>query len=482
MFNEAMRIASTVHTLASSAPALGDLELLFVDDGSTDATASLAEAALAEHPELSGRVIRLEHNRGKGGAVAAGMAHAHGRAVAFADADLSTPPSAIIACLETVESGDADVVVTSRHAPDSHITGAAPASRKLTTDVFRRLLGWRLGMDRYTDTQCGLKGFTRDAAQVLFTDLTVQRFAFDVEVLLRAEVAGLRVIELPIEWHHVDDSTVRPLRDGARMAVDVLRLRGRVRRWQTDANADLPVLALLERRHWWYVSHREVITDAIRDGLPRQRRTRAIDTASGTGTVVDRMGELGFGHRIGLGTSDAVLRHGRGPTATPADLSLASERAIPLADATADATIAVDTLAVADDDLAALAELQRVTRPGGLVVVTGPGMRSMWSDYDTALGHRRRYDRVDLEALLDAAGLDVVRVSYFHAWLTPLTLLLQRTPLRRVLLQKPEQATFVDARLNRLLRGFVAAESFLLRHVDLPFGQAIVAVGRRREP
>ena len=479
MYNEAARIAATVHTLADAADTLGDLEVLFVDDGSDDATAALAEDALIVRPDLRGRVVRLAQNRGKGGAIAAGVTHAGGRAVAFADADLSTPPSAIAACFEAIESGAADVVVTSRHAPESTITGAAPATRKLSTTVFRRLLGWRLGLDRYTDTQCGLKGFTREAARSLFTDLTVQRFAFDVEVLLRAEVAGLRVIEMPIEWHHVDDSTVRPIRDGARMAVDVLRLRGRVRRWQAQADSGLPVLALLERRHWWYVSHRETASDAIANGLPPSRRHLAIDTAAGTGTVVDRFAELGFDHRLGLGTSAGTLRFAGGPAAHPALLSVASGRAIPLADSMADAVTAIDTIAVADDDVAIVVELARVTRPGGIVVITGPGMRSMWSDYDAALGHRRRYDRSDLEALLGSAGLEVVRVSHFHAWLTPLTLLLQRTPLRRVLLQKPEQATFVDARLNRVLRAFVAAETLLLRWIDLPFGQAVIAVGRR---
>ena len=68
------------------------------------------------------------------------------------------------------------------------------------------------------DTQCGLKVFTADVAHAVFPALTTERFAFDVEVLARAERKGARIVEVPVEWRHVETSRVRPVHDVARMA------------------------------------------------------------------------------------------------------------------------------------------------------------------------------------------------------------------------------------------------------------------------
>ena len=121
-------------------------------------------------------------------------------------------------------------------------------------------------------------------------------------------------------------------------------------------------------------------------------------------------------------------------------------------------------------------------RPGGTVVVTVPGQRRLWSDYDQALGHRRRYDVADLERLLGEAGFTDVEVVTFHTWLTPLTLLLARTPLRHVLLREPNRATFVDARVNRVLLAVGWLERRVLRRRPLSFGQALVGTGRAPTP
>jgi SAM-dependent methyltransferase len=442
----------------------------------------VAEAALATSG-LAGRVVALPRNLGKGGAISAGIEQATGRVVAFADADLSTPPEAIARCFELVESGAADVVVTTRHTAESVITERPPVARRLTTTAFQRLLGWRLGLDRYSDTQCGLKAFTGEAARSLFQNLAVQRFAFDVEVLLRAELAGLRVTELPIEWRHVDQSTVRPVRDGARMVIDVMRLRGRLKRWRPTTGDHLPTIAVLERQHWWYVSHRDLATRAVVDACEGLRRhpaeLTAVAVGAGTGSMVDRFGELGVDRRVALDPSADAVRFARGPAEHPAQRAASASDRLPLADRSVDVLVALDVLAFLDDDRGALAEFRRVLRPGGTLCVTGPGHQRYWSDYDIALGHRRRYELDDLVAALRTAGLEPARASYFHAWLLPLSFLVNRTPLRRILFQRPERATFVDARINRVLLALDRIERLALGRVDAPTGQAVLAVARR---
>lgn len=84
--------------------------------------------------------------------------------------------------------------------------------------------------DGIMDTQCGFKLFTAEAAEQLFSQQTTDGFAFDVEVLLLAKKAGLRVCEVPVVWYHAPNSKVSPLRDSARMLRDVVALRTKSRR------------------------------------------------------------------------------------------------------------------------------------------------------------------------------------------------------------------------------------------------------------
>jgi dolichyl-phosphate beta-glucosyltransferase len=82
-----------------------------------------------------------------------------------------------------------------------------------------------LGLASMPDTQCGLKVFRADVVRPLFEPLAVERFAFDVEVLARAQRLDLKVREVPIHWEHREASRVSPLRDGSRMLRDILRVR-----------------------------------------------------------------------------------------------------------------------------------------------------------------------------------------------------------------------------------------------------------------
>jgi SAM-dependent methyltransferase len=469
MYQEAARIGPTLATLAASGLVGPGTEVVLVDDGSSDGTSDIAERALVTH-RLAGRVVRLPRNVGKGGAVGAGIAVARGRAVAFADADLAAPPDAIARCFEVIERGDADVVVATRvHAV------RRPLLRRVGSGVFAQLTR-RAGLGRHADTQAGLKAFTAEAARTLFRDLSVRRFAFDVEVLLRAELAGLRVVEVPIPWRHAAGGNVRPLRDGARMVVDLVRIRGRLRGWQPEGPSALPTVALLERRHWWYTSTRDLVTDRLR--AAGVGTGPALDVGCGTGAMVDRLGELGIEPRIGLDPNPDALPWARGHGVAPAGLAAGPMTALPVRGGSLCAVTALDVLEYLDDDAAALREYARVLRPGGVLVVSVPANEWAWSEYDVAFGHRRRYSAPGLGAALAGAGLVVEHVTAYHAWLTPVALLLRRTPAAK-LLTEPERATFVHPRLNRLLVAVARVERLVARRRRLPVGMSLLAVARR---
>jgi dolichyl-phosphate beta-glucosyltransferase len=143
------------------------------------------------------------------------------------DADLSTP----IEDLERLERelGRAPVVLGSRALESSEITLRQPFYREAMGKTFNWILR-RLGLVRFRDTQCGFKLLEGEAGRRLFSELTIERFAYDVELVLLAERHGLAVREVGVRWADSAASRVNPLVDSARMLWDVLRLSLRRRK------------------------------------------------------------------------------------------------------------------------------------------------------------------------------------------------------------------------------------------------------------
>lgn len=223
MYREHGRIGRSVERLAGSALDAPDVEMVFVDDGSDDGTFEAVEALCDEH-RLRALVLRLPENRGKGAAIAAGVAAARGSAVVFTDADLSTSVADIAACFTTIEADHVDIAVGSRAHAESVIEADGPLRRQFIGRGYNRFLR-TLGLTSLRDTQCGLKGFRREVALLLFDDLEVPGFGFDIEVLAKAERHGYLIEELPVQWEYVAQSRVRPVRDSVRMCRDALTVR-----------------------------------------------------------------------------------------------------------------------------------------------------------------------------------------------------------------------------------------------------------------
>ncbi len=226
-YNEQDRLTRGLERLqgaaADGAVDLEQTEVLWVDDGSSDATSAVAASLARELPRAS--VLRLEENLGKGAAVRAGVAAAMGRAVAFGDADMSIDPRALSPMLGVLRH--ADVAIGSRASAGRSITYASKL-RTIGGRVFNRAVRVVSHLD-VADTQCGLKAFTAPAAKLLFALGTIDRFAFDVEVLSRARRLGLEVAEVPVRWEEVAGSSIRPLRDPLSMLGDLLAARAQLK-------------------------------------------------------------------------------------------------------------------------------------------------------------------------------------------------------------------------------------------------------------
>lgn len=225
-FDEADRLGRLVQALTESVDRSG-VELIVVDDGSTDATAAKARELLDSHG-WDGRVVVFPVNRGKGAAVRAGVGVARGGVVVVMDADLATDLAALEPALEAL--GDHHVAVGVR----SSIDHGRAWHRRAMTAAFSR---WVRATTAVTvaDTQCGFKAYRAPAATLLFAASRADGFAQDAEVLDLATHLGLSIAEIPVQWSAVPGSKVRAVRDSLRTAIELARHRVRRHRVQLVA-------------------------------------------------------------------------------------------------------------------------------------------------------------------------------------------------------------------------------------------------------
>jgi dolichyl-phosphate beta-glucosyltransferase len=199
-------------------------EAIIVDDGSADQTARVVREAAGADDRI--HLVEAPH-RGKGAAVRQGFLAARGQWVLMADADLSMPWDNLSRFLDAAAQPDApQIVIGSREAPGAERTGEA-WSRRVTGRVFNALV--RLfAVAGIADSQCGYKMLSADAVAALAPHLTLDGFAFDVELLYLARLAGFRIREVGIACHCRQDSRVR-VRAGVASVLDVLRVRMKTR-------------------------------------------------------------------------------------------------------------------------------------------------------------------------------------------------------------------------------------------------------------
>jgi glycosyltransferase involved in cell wall biosynthesis len=221
-YNEEQRLPKTLDCIFSyvkSRPYL--VEIIVVDDGSSDQTAEVVITCRQKYPEL--RLLSNTQNRGKGFSVRHGMLEARGEIALFSDADLSTPIEEADKLLTAVRNGY-DAAIGSRAVDRSLIDVHQSLIREQAGILFNRLVRWIMGIE-FSDTQCGFKAFRRERTRIIFEQQRIERFGFDPEILFLAKRNGLRVAEVPVRWSHDSGTKVNVASDGIRMFLDLLLIR-----------------------------------------------------------------------------------------------------------------------------------------------------------------------------------------------------------------------------------------------------------------
>ncbi|HVC93964.1 MAG TPA: glycosyltransferase [Pirellulales bacterium] len=226
-FDEEHRLPKTLTGLAEFLDASRiDYRVLVVDDGSRDAT-----AAVSGHFGRRFSTLRLDRQRGKGAAVRRGMLAATGDVLAFTDADLPYDLSALRSAYDWVDRGECEVVFGARDLRESECRVRRKLSRTIASATFREVAK-RLISREVTDTQCGLKVFSRRAAREIFSRTVIDGFAFDAEVVLLCRRLRLPTRRIAVSLVNEYGSTLSLSRHAWRMFRDVVRvgLADRLRR------------------------------------------------------------------------------------------------------------------------------------------------------------------------------------------------------------------------------------------------------------
>jgi len=233
-YNESSRLGATLPRIIDY---LSDMrlesEVIVVDDGSQDDTATVAEGFAGKAAQVAVQAIRYEQNRGKGYAVRTGLLAGRANIALFTDADLSTPITEIPKLIDPIRRGESDLTFGSRALDRSLIGVHQPWRREQGGRVFNLIVRLATGLP-FWDTQCGFKAFRMSVCRPLIEAAQIDRFGFDVELIYLAHLAQLRLREIPVRWDHTAGG---PLDASGNYSRDSLRMINEVRRIRASVNA-----------------------------------------------------------------------------------------------------------------------------------------------------------------------------------------------------------------------------------------------------
>ncbi len=201
----------------------GFLEIIIVNDGSKDNTADLLVAHDVYKKYSKIITVVSQANTGKGGALKNGVLKANGNYILTIDADMATPPGELLNWLEmwNGDPGLETIYIGSREHKDSTITKTG--NRKFVGNIFN-LIVRTISPLKIMDTQCGFKFYPADDGKRIFGTLKTYGWAHDVEILYKAYLDKIKIVEMPLDWHAVEGSKINVVVDGIKMLFEILSI------------------------------------------------------------------------------------------------------------------------------------------------------------------------------------------------------------------------------------------------------------------
>ena len=431
--------------LAAPLPEDMERELIVVDDRSTDGTWAVLEVLAAGNSQI--RLFRHEVNRGKGAAVRTAIEQATGDFSIIQDADLEYDPSEYPILVRPLLDGRADAVFGSRY---------------LAGGQTRVLLFWHSMMNKLLTTIsnmfCNLKLTDMETCYKVFrTDLLKSipirsdRFGFEPEIVMKSAKRKLRIYEVPISYHgrSYEEGKKIGWKDGVKALGVILRF------WLIDDLYAAPYgRAFLDNLTG---------TPQYLSWLARVLRPHVGDTVLEVGAGIGNISARLMSRRLlyVAGEKDPLYLHAlrnrflRAPNVTVRQMDPACARDFEGLGETFDTVLCVNVLEYVEDPAATLSLLRGTLRPGGTLMILVPQGHGLYGSLDRAMGHKRRFEREEMIALVHAAGLKVETARNFNKISAPSWWLYSRvlstSHISKVALKLFDKSVWVWRRIDRVL-------------------------------
>lgn len=231
----------------------------------------------------------------------------------------------------------------------------------------------------------------------------------------------------------------------------------------------------LEKDYWFFVSRRKIAFSVLDKPLRHKKDLHILDVGTGTGVMTESLRK--YGRVTGVDNSEEAINYCRKRGIF--DIKQASAEKLPFENGTFDFVCAMDLLEHADSDKDVLKEFYRVLKPGGLMFVTVPAHRFLWTAHDEINLHKRRYSSYRLKTAIETSGFNIERFTYFNSILFPFVAGIKI--VRRLCCGKTSSGAksdfiVVPRLINRVLEAIFSSEMFLLKMVNLPYGISLMCL------
>jgi len=366
VYNEEKRISECLNALCKE-----NYEIIVSADGCDDRTVKIAK-------QFQVKITTFPERLGKGGGILNALELATNEIIIIMDADLSVSPNQISKLL--AEISDADIVLGSRNLKDSRIPVKPPFYRRLLGRTFNWIFRKLFGL-QFFDTQCGFKAVRKSVFEQLENDLYLDGFAFDINLIVKANERGYRIKEVPIEWSYKKGSKVNTTKQIYVMGKDLFTLwletkkrkygTSNLKRFYDSLNGDVYEKAskspFLPRRWWHQHKNKEIVKYIEGKDI--------LDAGCGSGAILEFLGHKKVtGVDIGRGFIQfCSLKY---PHAKFYEANLEK---LPFEDNSFDTVICSEVIEHLEHPEKAIREFRRVLRSNGELILTTPNFSFRWA-------------------------------------------------------------------------------------------------------